>query len=191
MGKTRMEGFSDAVLAIIITIMVIEIRAPHDNDPSSLIPLKYKFLSYVLSFIYLAIYWNNHHHMLHSAQQVNGKVLWHNIHLLFWLSLVPFVTSWMGENHFSTWPVALYGVDLLMAGVAYYFLAHELARHHGKESVLSKAIGRDWKGKLSVLIYVLGIGLSFVHPYIGFGLYVLVAGMWIIPDRRFEKKARQ
>lgn len=189
MSKARLEAFSDAVLAIIITIMVIEIRAPHTDHPESLLPLKYIFLSYILSFAHLAIYWNNHHHMLHAAHQINGKVLWNNIHLLFWLSLVPFVTSWMGENSFTTWPVALYGFVLLMAGIAYYFLAHSLISHHGKESEFGKAIGKDRKGKASVVIYLLGIGLSFVHPYIGFGLYVLVAAMWFIPDKRFEKKA--
>jgi uncharacterized membrane protein len=189
MGKGRLEAFSDAVLAIIITIMVLELRAPHENDPASLVPLKYKFLSYILSFVFLAIYWNNHHHMMHAAHKVNGKVLWLNIHLLFWLSLIPFVTSWMGENSFTTWPVALYGVVLLMAGIAYYFLAHSLVSHHGKESTFAQALGSDKKGKISVVAYIAGISLSFIHPYLGFAVYVLVAGMWFIPDKRFEKKA--
>lgn len=189
MGKGRLEAFSDAVLAIIITIMVLEIRAPHENDPAALIPLKYKILSYILSFVHLAIYWNNHHHMMHAAHKVNGKVLWLNIHLLFWLSLVPFVTSWMGENSFKTWPVALYGFILLMSGIAYYFLAHSLVSHHGRESAFARALGSDRKGKISVMAYVLGISLSFIHPYIGFAIYVLVAAMWFIPDKRFEKRA--
>ena len=188
MGKGRLEAFSDAVLAIIITIMVLEMKVPAGNDFSALKPLLPVFLSYILSFIYIGIYWNNHHHMMHAAHHVTGRVLWMNIHLLFWLSLVPFVTGWMGENHFSTWPVALYGFVLLMAGVAYYFLAHSLAKVHGKDSVLAEALGNDWKGKISIVIYVIGIGLSFVHPFIGFGLYVLVAAIWFIPDKRFENR---
>lgn len=191
MGKGRLEAFSDAVLAIIITIMVLELRTPHKDDPASLVPLKYKFISYILSFVHLAIYWNNHHHMMHAAHTINGKVLWYNIHLLFWLSLVPFVTSWMGENDFTTWPVALYGVVLLMAGIAYYFLAHSLVSHHGKESTFAKALGSDRKGKISVVAYILGIGLSFLHPYLGFSLYVLIAAMWFIPDNRFEKRVEE
>jgi uncharacterized membrane protein len=191
MGKGRLEAFNDGVLAIVITIMVLEMKAPHSDNLVSLKPLLSVFLSYVLSFTYLAIYWNNHHHMMHAAHRVNGKVLWSNIHLLFWLfwlSLVPFVTSWMGENNFTTWPVALYGMILLMAGVAYYILAHSLARLHGKGSGLATAIGKDRKGKISVIIYAFGIGLCFIHPFIAFGSYVLVAAMWFIPDRRFEKK---
>jgi uncharacterized membrane protein len=146
------------------------------------------FISYILSFINIGIYWNNHHHMMQAAHKVTGAVLWTNIHLLFWLSLIPFVTGWMGENHFTTWPVALYGIVLLMAGVAYYFLAHCLAAAHGKNSTLAKALGNDWKGKISLVIYAVGVGLSFVQPFIGFGLYVLVAAMWFIPDKRFENK---
>ena len=188
MGKGRLEAFSDAVIAIIITIMVLELRPPHTGDPAALLTLKYKFMGYVLSFIYLAIYWNNHHHLMQAAKEVNGKILWANVHLLFWLSLIPFVTSWMGENDFTTWPVACYGVVLLMAGVAYYFLSQSLIRYHGKESLLGKAVGKDRKGIASVIIYMFGIGLCFVHPYIGFGLYVLVAAIWFIPDRRIEKK---
>jgi uncharacterized membrane protein len=188
MGKGRLEAFSDGVIAIIITIMVLEIKVPHGNDLASLKPLLPVFLSYVLSFVNIGIYWNNHHHMMHAAKHVSGVVLWANIHLLFWLSLVPFVTGWMGENEFTTWPVALYGVVLFMAGVAYYFLAHSLARLHGKDSILADALGNDWKGKISLVIYAIGIGLSFVHPLIGFGLYVLVTAMWFIPDKRFEKR---
>jgi uncharacterized membrane protein len=168
--------------------MVLEMKVPEGKDIAALKPLIPVFLSYILSFIYIGIYWNNHHHMMHAAHRVSGSVLWMNIHLLFWLSLVPFVTSWMGENHFSTWPVALYGVVMLMAGVAYYFLAHSLAGIHGKDSILAEALGNDWKGKISVVIYAIGIGLSFLHPYIGFGLYVLVAAIWFIPDKRFEKR---
>ena len=188
MGKGRLEAFSDGVLAIIITIMVLEMKVPHGDDLQSLKPLLPVFLSYVLSFIYIGIYWNNHHHMIQAARHVSGKVLWANIHLLFWLSLVPFVTGWMGENNFTTWPVVLYGAILMMAGVAYYILAQSLTHLHGKDSALATAIGNDRKGKISVIIYAFGIGLSFIHPFIGFGLYVLVAAMWFIPDRRFEKK---
>jgi uncharacterized membrane protein len=188
MGKGRLEAFSDGVLAIVITIMVLEMKAPHRDDLQSLKPLLPVFLSYVLSFIYIGIYWNNHHHMIQAARHVSGKVLWANIHLLFWLSLVPFVTRWMGENNFTTWPVALYGVILLMAGVAYYILAHSLTRLHGKDSTLAKAIGTDRKGIISVVIYAIGIVLCFLHPLLGFGSYILVAAIWFIPDRRFEKK---
>jgi uncharacterized membrane protein len=188
MGKGRLEAFSDAVLAIIITIMVLEMKVPPGDDLASLKPLLPVFLSYILSFVFIGIYWNNHHHMMHAAHHVNGTVLWTNIHLLFWLSLIPFVTGWMGENHFTAWPVALYGVVLFMAGVAYYFLAHCLAGIHGKDSILAKALGSDWKGKISIVIYAFGIGLSFVNPTIGFGLYVLVAAIWFIPDKRFEKR---
>lgn len=188
MGKARLETFSDGVLAIIITIMVLEMKPPHGNDLASLKPLLPVFISYILSFIYLGIYWNNHHHMLHVVREVNGKVLWANIHLLFWLSLVPFVTGWMGENHFATLPVALYGVNLLMAGVAYYILSQSLIHLHGKNSTIATAIGSDRKGKLSIIIYTVGIALSFLHPMLGFTLYVLVAAIWVIPDKRIEKK---
>lgn len=188
MGKGRLETFSDGVLAIIITIMVLEMKPPHGNDLASLKPLLPVFISYILSFIYLGIYWNNHHHMLHLVREVNGKVLWANIHLLFWLSLVPFVTGWMGENHFATLPVALYGVNLLMAGVAYYILSQTLIRLHGKNSTIATAIGSDRKGKLSIIIYAVGIALCFLHPMLGFTLYVVVAAMWVIPDKRIEKK---
>jgi len=186
MSKGRLEAFSDAFLAIIITIMVLELKVPHGDQLEDLRPLLPAFLSYVLSFIYLAIYWNNHHHMMQTVKQVNGPVLWTNIHLLFWLSLVPAVTHWMGENNFTTWPVVLYGGVLFMSGLAYYFLAHCLADLHGKDSLVARALGSDWKGKVSLLIYALGIGLCFIQPLIGFACYVAVAAMWFIPDKRFE-----
>jgi uncharacterized membrane protein len=187
MQKNRLEAFSDGVFAIIITIMVLELKVPHIDSIAALKPLLPVFLSYVLSFIYVGIYWNNHHHMLHQASRVNGTVLWANLHLLFWLSLFPFVTAWMGENHFSTWPVALYGMIAMMAGIAYFLLAHRLTYLHGAESAFSKALGKDWKGKASVIIYAIGIGLCFIHPLLGTISYVLVASMWLIPDKRFEK----
>lgn len=190
MGKGRLEAFSDGVMAIIITIMVLEMKVPHGNSLEDLKPIIPVLISYVLSFVYIGIYWNNHHHMLHAAHKVTGSVLWFNIHLLFWLSLVPFATAWMGENHFSTWPVVLYGFILFMASIAYYFLAHCLSGVHGKESALAQAIGRDRKGVLSSVIYLLGIGFSFVHPYIGFALYVVVACIWFIPDRRIERNLK-
>lgn len=188
MGKGRLEAFSDGVLAIIITIMVLEMKVPHGQTLVSLQPLLPVFLSYVLSFIYIGIYWNNHHHMLHAVHRVNGAVLWTNAHLLFWLSLVPFVTAWMGENHLATWPVALYGFVLLMAAIAYYLLAHCLTGLHGRDSAFAHSLGNDRKGKISIVMYVAGIGLSFLHPWIGCGLYVAVAMMWFIPDKRFEEK---
>ncbi|MFN8244153.1 MAG: TMEM175 family protein [Ferruginibacter sp.] len=188
MGKGRLEAFSDGVLAIIITIMVLELKVPHGEDMKALQPLIPVLLSYILSFINIGIYWNNHHHMLHAVHRVNGSVLWANLHLLFWLSLFPFATAWMGENHFTTWPVAAYGFVSLMAGIAYYMLAHCLINIHGKESTIGRALGSDRKGVLSVLIYGLGIGLSFVHPWLGLGSYILVACIWFIPDRRIEKK---
>ncbi|HMJ47209.1 MAG TPA: TMEM175 family protein [Ferruginibacter sp.] len=188
MGKGRLEAFSDGVLAIIITIMVLEIKVPHGDSPEVLKPLFPVVLSYILSFIYIGIYWNNHHHMMHAAHKVNGAILWTNIHLLFWLSLVPFATAWMGENHFSKWPVALYGMILLMASIAYYFLAHSLTNLHGKNSTLGIAIGKDRKGIISSILYVIGIALSFINPYLGFSVYTLVAAIWFIPDSRIEKK---
>jgi uncharacterized membrane protein len=188
MSKNRLEAFSDGVLAIIITIMVLELKVPHGASLSDLEKVWPVFLSYVISFIYIAIYWNNHHHMMHAVHRVTGTVLWANIHLLFWLSLVPFTTGWMGENNFSLWPVALYGFNLIMAGIAYYFLAHRLVDIHGADSAFAKALGSDWKGKISVVIYAIAIGLCFIHPMIAFTLYVLVAGMWFIPDKRFEKR---
>ena len=189
MGKGRLEAFSDGVLAIIITIMVLEIKVPHGDMLEDLKPLLPIFMSYVLSFIYIGIYWNNHHHLMQVVHKVSGAVLWSNIHLLFWLSLVPFATAWMGENHFSKWPVILYGFILMMAGVAYYILAHSLTAIHGKDSTLAKAIGKDKKGIISVILYITGIGCSlFINPWIGFSIYVTVAAIWFIPDRRIEKK---
>lgn len=189
MGKGRLEAFSDGVLAIIITIMVLEIKVPHGDRLEVLKPLLPIFMSYVLSFVYIGIYWNNHHHLMQVVHKVNGAALWSNIHLLFWLSLVPFATAWMGENHFSKGPVILYGFILLMAGVAYYILAHCLTAIHGKDSVLAKAIGKDKKGILSVVLYIAGIIASaFINPGIGFSIYVIVAAIWFIPDRRIEKK---
>lgn len=187
MGKTRLEAFSDGVMAIIITIMVLELKVPHGTDVDHLLPLIPVFLSYVLSFIYVGIYWNNHHHMLHAAHTVNGRVLWANLHLLFWLSLIPFVTGWMGENHFAEWPSALYGGVLFMCGLAYYILAHSLIAHHGKNSALAAAFGHDYKGIVSVVLYAIAIPLSFLSTWLAMAIYVLVAALWVIPDRRIEK----
>lgn len=190
MGKGRLEAFSDGVIAIIITIMVLEMKAPEGDALRSLKPLLPVFTSYFLSFVNIGIYWNNHHHMLHAAQKVNGAVLWANIHLLFWLSLIPFFTGWMGENHFTLWPVVLYGVVLFMAGVAYYILVKALVALHGSHSTLAVAVGADAKGKRSVYIYAAGIGLSFINPLLGLSIYALVAAIWFIPDRRIEKKIK-
>ncbi len=187
MGKGRLEAFSDGVLAIIITIMVLELKVPHGQDWVSLKPLIPVFLGYVLSFIYIGIYWNNHHHLLHSVQTVDGRILWANLHLLFWLSLVPFVTGWMGENHFTPIPTALYGVVLLAAGVAYYILVRVLLKRHGAESLLAKAVGKDFKGVISVLIYAVAIALAFVSSWLAGALYIVVAIIWLVPDRRIEK----
>jgi len=187
MSKTRLEAFSDAVIAIIITIMVLEMKVPHGTDLESLRPLIPVFLSYVLSFVFLGIYWNNHHHLLQAVKQVNGRVLWANLHLLFWLSLTPFVTGWMGENNFAARPVALYGTVLLFAAFAYFILSKTLIAHHGRDSALAKALGKDFKGKISVVVYVAAIPLAFMHSLIACGLYVLVAVMWLIPDPRIEK----
>jgi len=186
-GKNRMEAFSDGVLAIIITIMVLELAVPHQADLSALRPLIPIFLSYVLSFLHLGIYWNNHHHLLQVTQQVDGRVLWANLHLLFWLSLIPFVTGWMGENEFAAWPVALYGMVLLFSAIAYFILSRVLLAIHGKDSTLGTALGDDFKGKVSVLIYMVAVPLAFVSPWIAGGLYVFVAVMWLIPDPRIEK----
>ena len=188
MGKGRLEAFSDGVIAIIITIMVLELKVPHADDLNALKPVFPVFLSYILSFINIGIYWNNHHHMMHIVQHVNGKVLWANAHLLFWLSLIPFTTAWMGENHFTTWPVALYGIILLMAGAAYYILARSLIRLHGKNSTIAKAIGKDRKGIISEVFYFAGIVLSFINSWLGLSLYFVVTAIWLIPDRRIEKK---
>ncbi len=188
MNKGRLEAFSDGVIAIIITIMVLELKVPAGAHPGALRPLLPAFLSYVLSFIYLGIYWNNHHHLWQAVQKVNGKILWANMHLLFWLSLIPSVTSWMGENHFAPWPVALYGVVLFFAGLAYFILSRVLIAHHGTDSFLAHAIGRDFKGKVSVATYATAIPLAFLAPRISCALYAVVAVMWFIPDRRIEKQ---
>jgi uncharacterized membrane protein len=187
MHKGRLEAFSDAVIAIVLTIMVLELRPPHGVTLESLRPLGPVFCSYTLSFVFLGIYWNNHHHMLQSAKHVNGAVLWANMHLLFWLSTIPFTTNWMGENGLSPWPVATYGVVLALAGIAYYILARTLVHANGKDSPVAIALGRDFKGKLSVLIYLLAIGLAFAAPMAACALYVAVALMWLVPDRRFER----
>ena len=183
-----MEAFSDGVLAIIITIMVLEMKVPHGDGISALQPLIPVFLSYVLSFVYLGIYWNNHHHMLHATQHVTGAILWANLHLLFWLSLFPFVTGWMGENHFAPAPTALYGAVLLLASIAYWALQKTIIVSQGVNSLLAKAIGRDIKGKLSPLLYALAIPAAFLEEWIAGGLYVLVALMWLAPDRRIERE---
>jgi uncharacterized membrane protein len=186
-GKARLEAFSDAVLAIIITIMVLELRPPHGSDLGALRPLLPVLSSYVLSFVYLGIYWNNHHHMLHVTRRVTGAILWANLHLLFWLSLVPFVTAWMGENHLAAGPAALYGAVLLMAGIAYLLLQQQILRVEGPHSVLASALGRDAKGKLSPLLYLVAIGVAFFQPSVADAVYVLVALMWLVPDRRIER----
>jgi uncharacterized membrane protein len=182
-----MEAFSDGVIAIIITIMVLEFKIPHGDSFEALQPLMHTFFSYVLSFIYIGIYWNNHHHMLQAASKVNGGVLWANLHLLFWLSLIPFTTGWMGEHQFSQVPVVLYGFVLLMCGAAYSILAKKLVHHHGRESTLARAIGRDTKGLVSLAGYIAALGLSFVHPWISYAIYIGVAIMWLVPDRRIER----
>jgi uncharacterized membrane protein len=183
----RLEAFSDGVLAIIITIMVLELRAPHEASLAAVRPLLPVFLSYVLSFVYIGIYWNNHHHMLHVTQRVNGAILWANLHLLFWLSLVPFATAWMGENHFAAVPTALYGAVLLLSGVAYWTLQQRIVASQGPGSVLAAAIGRDLKGRISPLLYAVAIGVAFVHPWMADTIYVAVALMWLTPDRRIER----
>ena len=191
MSKGRLEAFSDGVIAIIITIMVLELRAPHGADWSILRPLMPVFLSYVLSFIHVGIYWNNHHHLLHATRQISGGVMWSNMHLLFWLSLVPFVTAWMGENAFASNPVALYGVVLLMAALAYALLVRVLLKHHEADSPLARAIGSDAKGNISVLLYVIGIVSSWIHPAVSLVFYVVVTVIWLVPDRRIEKALKQ
>jgi uncharacterized membrane protein len=187
MSKNRMEAFSDGVLAIIITIMVLGLKIPHDARLTALKPLAPVFLSYALSYIYLGIYWNNHHHLLQAVKHVDGRVLWANMHLLFWLSLIPFSTGWMGENHFAAEPIALYGIILLCAAIAYFILTRALLYLHGRESVLAEAVGRDFKGKISIVIYLAAIALAFINSWIAFTLYVLVAIIWIVPDKRIEK----
>ena len=190
MGKGRLEAFSDGVIAIIITIMVLEFKVPHGADLESLRPLIPTFFSYVLSFIYVGIYWNNHHHFFQIVEHVSGSILWANLHLLFWLSLFPFVTNWMGENYGAPWPSALYGMVLMMAAVAYLILSLTVVARHGKNSQIALALGRDFKGKISVVIYALAIAGSFLSPWIGYLLYAAVALMWLVPDRRIEKVIR-
>jgi len=188
MTKGRLEAFSDGVLAIIITIMVLEFQIPHGANLAALAPLAPKFLSYVLSFVYLGIYWNNHHHLWQVVKGVNGSILWANLHLLFWLSLIPFATGWMGENNFSTIPVALYGLVLWLSAMAYYIMVRTLMAHHGQDSLLATAIGKDVKGLRSLYIYTAAVSLAFASPWIALALYVIVAIMWLIPDRRIENR---
>ncbi len=187
MTKSRLEAFSDGILAIIITIMVLELKVPHGTDLASLKPLLPNFFSYVLSFVFLAIYWNNHHHLFHTVKKVKGSILWANMHLLFWLSLTPFVTGWMGENHFAPTTVALYGINLLMAAIAYFILQTLILRIHGKDSLLSRAVGKDIKGKISPILYAIAIIASFFNEWIAGGIYILVALIWLIPDKRIER----
>ena len=187
MEKNRLEAFSAGVIAIIITIMVLDLKVPHATELADLNPVAPVFVSYVLSFIYVGIYWNNHHHMFHSTRQVTGGILWANLHLLFWLSLFPFTTGWMGENHLAPAPTAVYGFVLLMAGIAYYTLQRTIIAQQGRDSLLASAIGKDWKGKLSPVIYLAAIPLAYASPWISNGLFVLVALMWLVPDRRIER----
>lgn len=191
MGKGRLEAFSDGVIAVIITIMVLELKVPHGAELSELQRLLPVFLSYILSFIYVGIYWSNHHHLMHTIDHVSGGVLWANLHLLFWLSLIPFTTGWMGENHFSAVPLALYGFVLLMCAFAWWLLQHRLVKTHGRNSTLAHAVGRDLKGKLSPLLYLIGIVSAFFNEYFSEAMYVLVALMWLVPDRRFEKAVHE
>ncbi len=191
MNKGRMEAFSDGVLAILITIMVLNLTVPHGANLAALLPVAPIFVSYVLSFVFLGIYWSNHHHLLQAITHVDGRVLWANLHLLFWLSLFPFATAWVGENQFAAWPVALYGIVLLLAAMAYFILVRALIALHGRESTLAIAVGRDFKGKLSPVVYVIAIPLAFLNSWLAFGLYVLVAVIWLIPDRRIEKTLNQ
>jgi len=191
MGKTRLEAFSDGVIAIIITIMVLELKVPHHGTLEALLPLWPVFMGYVLSFIYVGIYWNNHHHMLHTVTEVSGSILWANLHLLFWLSLIPFVTNWMGENHFETAPTVAYGLVLFMCSVAYMLLAWRLVHHHPKNGVLAQALGKNVKGMLSVLLYLAGIAVSFAHAGLGFLVYAIAALIWLVPDRRMERALLQ
>jgi uncharacterized membrane protein len=191
MNKGRMEAFSDGVLAIIITIMVLEIKVPHGNDFENLTPLIPVFLSYILSYIYLGIYWNNHHHMMHTVKKVSGGVLWANLHLLFWLSLIPFVTGWMGENNFAQRPMALYGFILLMSAVAYYILQLQIIKTNGEDTILSEAVGKDIKGKISPILYIIGIAFTWINTWVSGILFTLVAFMWLIPDKRIEKYIKE
>jgi uncharacterized membrane protein len=188
MSSGRLEAFSDGVIAIIITIMVLEMKVPHGGRVQDLLPLLPTFLGYVLSFVYVGIYWNNHHHMLHATTAVTGAMLWANLHLLFWLSLFPFTTGWMGENHFTAVPTALYGVVLLLAAIAYLVLQQTIIRAQGQDSILKKAIGRDWKGKLSPVLYILAIVVTLRSSWIAQVIYVIAALIWLLPDRRIEKR---
>jgi uncharacterized membrane protein len=191
MTKNRLEGFSDGVIAIIITIMVLELRVPHEASPSALVPLVPVLLSYLLSFVFLGIYWSNHHHLLHAVQHVSGGVLWANLHLLFWLSLIPFATAWMGQNHFASWTVALYGMVMFLSAIAYYILTQSLISLHGADSLLRQAVGRDVKGQISAVIYLVAIPLALVKWWAACALYVLVAIIWLVPDRRIERNLIQ
>jgi uncharacterized membrane protein len=191
MNKSRLEAFSDGVIAILITIMVLELKIPHGADFESLRPVFPVFLTYILSFIFVGIYWNNHHHMLHMTSRINGKILWANLHLLFWLSLVPFATGWMGENHFDSVPTAVYGVVLLMSAIAYTILLYSITVDQGPHSKLAEALGKDWKGKVSPIIYLIAIGMAFVQHWVSHVLYVTVALMWLVPDRRIESKVAE
>jgi len=191
MGKGRLEAFSDGVLAIIITIMVLDLKSPAGMDLAALKSMIPTFVCYVLSFIFIGIYWNNHHHLIHAAKTVSGGILWANLHLLFWLSLVPFFTRWMGENNFTALTVACYGVILLCAAIAFTILVRTLIAHHGKDSTLAHAIGKDQKGNLSIALYTIGIPLSFVYPALGYALYIIVALIWLVPDQRIEKVINQ
>jgi len=188
MSKGRLEAFSDGVIAIIITIMVLEMKVPHGADISAIRPLVPVFISYVLSYVFVGIYWPNHHHLLHAVERVNGSILWRNLLLLFWLSQVPFTTGWMGENHFAPWPVAAYGFVMLMAAVAYYLLVRAILAHHGKDSRVATALGRDIKGKVSVLLYVVALPMAFINRWVACGIYVLVALVWFVPDKRIERR---
>jgi uncharacterized membrane protein len=191
MGKGRLEAFSDGVVAILITIMVLELKVPHGIEISDLFKLLPLFLTYILSFVFLAIYWNNHHHLLHATTKVNGKILWANMHLLFWLSLIPFVTGWMGENHFASLPTAAYGVVLLFVVIAYYILQSLIKAAEGPNSRLSQALGRDFKGKVSPILYIIAIPMAFILQWISEAIYVRVALMWLIPDRRIEIRLKE
>lgn len=188
MNKNRLEAFSDGVIAIIITIMVLNLQAPSGADAAALAPVLPRMAGYLLSFVFLGIYWANHHHLLQASQRVNGAILWANLHLLFWLSLIPFCTAWMGETHFASLPMAFYGVVLFLAGAAYNILSRALIAHHGKNSTLAQAIGQDFKGKISVALYASAVPLAFVLSWIALGIYVLVAVIWLVPDRRIEKR---
>jgi uncharacterized membrane protein len=187
MAKNRLEAFSDGVIAIIITIMVLDLKVPHETDFAALKPVLPVFLSYILSFVYVGIYWNNHHHMLNAAERVSGGILWANLHLLFWLSLFPFATGWMGENHLAATPTAAYGFVLLMAAIAYWILQQTIIARHGHDSLLARAVGGDWKGKLSPLLYLASIPLAFVNVWMANGIYIVVALLWLVPDRRIER----